>query len=399
MLKQVSIDELVPGMYVSQVLEQTGQLRMRSKGLVKSASVIESLKAKGILTVEIDLDKSRLPEQKSAPAPEDTIEDTKPSPQPHRSNQEKFSQANDLYEQAVSIQSGFIKSLSTNAPKDLSPLTELSQSLIDSVFDNQDALSCLTMIKDADAYLLEHSINCSVMMGIFTQHLGYDRDTIEQASLGAMLMDIGMSALPQELRMSTDNLSGDDWAIVQSHVELGLELLEQCGDISDLVLHIIEQHHERVDGSGYPRRLRGDAIEPLARAAAIVDSYDAMTSNRPHREAITPSQALKRLTKQANLDQELVKQFIQCVGVHPIGSLVRLASGKLGIVCQAGTKDVLSPTVMTFYSVNSGGGYREIKRVDLSLTDDEIVSGVRPDDFNIDLPKFFREVFIHQVPG
>ena len=398
MLKQVSIEDLAPGMYVNQVLEQTGQLKMRSKGLVKSQSIIESLKAKGIVTVEIDTEKSRMPEQKQAVTKKPAVQ-SEERPAQHLNNQEKFTQASTLYDHALSIQNGFLKSLTTNAPKDLSQVTDLSQSLIDSVFDNQDALSCLTMIKDTDAYLLEHSINCSVMMGIFTQHLGYDRDTIEQASLGAMLMDVGMSSLPEELRMSTDNFTQDEWEIIKSHVELGLELLEQCGDISDLVLRIIEQHHERMDGSGYPKGLVGDEIEPLARAAAIVDSYDAIISDRPHRAALTPSQALKRLTKQSNLDQDLVKQFIQCIGVHPIGSLVRLASGKLGIVCQSGTSDIMSPTVMTFYSVNSGGGYREIKRLDLSQTDDEIVSGVRPNDFNIDLPKFFRDVFVHQVPG
>lgn len=397
MLKQISIEELVPGMYVNRVLEQTGQLKMRSKGLVKSESIIESLKAKGILTVEIDTEKSRMPKQ--APAVTEPKELSPQKPVKNLSNQEKFTHASALYDHALSIQNGFLKSLTTNAAKDLSQVTELSQSLIDSVFDNQDALSCLTMIKDTDAYLLEHSINCSVMMGIFTQHLGYDRDTIEQASLGAMLMDVGMSALPEGLRMSTANFTQDDRETVKSHVESGLELLEQCGDISDLVLHIIEQHHERTDGSGYPRGLVGDQIEPLARAAAIVDSYDALISDRPYRTGLTPSQALKRLTKQENLDQDLVNQFVQCIGVHPVGSLVRLASGKLGIVCQAGASDIMSPTVMTFYSVNSGGGYREIKRLDLSQTDDEIVSGVRPNDFNIDLPKFFREVFVHQVPG
>ncbi len=396
MRKKVSIDELVPGMYVSQVLEQTGQLKMRSKGLVKSDAIIASLKAKGILTVEIDETKSRVPEQPVAVtvAPEKE----KPVPVKSLSNQEKFTQASALYDQALIIQQGFVKSLTSNAPKNVSLISDLSQSLIDSVFDNKDALSCLTMIKDSDAYLLEHSINCAVMMGVFAQHLGYERDTIEQASLGAMLMDIGMSALPENLRLNSDTLTDKEWETMQSHVTLGVKLIAQCGELPALSLQIIQQHHERMDGSGYPRGLHGDDIEPLARAAAIVDSYDAMVSNQPHRKDITPSQALKRLTKQEGLDQSLVKQFIQCVGLHPVGSLVRLASGKLGMVCQAGTSDLMSPVVMTFYSVN-GGGYREIKRLDLSQSDDEIVSGVRPDDFNLNLPKFFREVFIHQVPG
>ncbi|HBU52064.1 MAG TPA: metal-dependent phosphohydrolase, partial [Alteromonas australica] len=283
------------------------------------------------------------------------------------------------------------------AAKDLKPIEELSQSLIESVFDNKDALSCLTLIKDADAYLLEHSINCSIIMGMFTQFLGYDRDTIDQASLGALLMDVGMSSLPEEVRHNTGEFSHADWEVMKTHVEIGIDLVEQCGDISDLALSIIAQHHERQDGSGYPRGLAGDDVSELARIAAIVDAYDAMTSNRPHKESITPTQALKRLTSIDNLDQNLVTQFIQCVGVHPVGSLVRLKSGKLAIVSQRGKRDALSPVVMSFYSVTSNH-YNEIKRIDLSQYDDEIVSGVRPEDFKLNLSKFFQEVFISQAP-
>ena len=308
-----------------------------------------------------------------------------------------INEASDLYENAVSIQSSFIKSLKNGAPKDLSPMESLSHSLIESVFDNKDALSCLTMIKEADQYLLEHSINCSILAGIFCEFLGYDRDTIEQVSLGTLLMDIGMSSLPEDVRVSTDTFSNDDWEVMKTHVDIGIDLIEQCGDISDLSLQIIEQHHERMDGSGYPKGLMGDDISEFARIAAIVDAFDAMTSNRTHKDSITPMQALKRLTATENLDQELVKQFIQCIGVHPVGSLVRLKSGKLGIVSKANPKDPVNPQVMTFYSVTSQH-FNEVKRIDLSLYEDEIVSGVRPEEFNLNLPKFFKDVFINQIP-
>lgn len=393
MLKHIAIDELQPGMFVNQVVEQSGTLRMRSKGLVKTQGAIDALKAKGILVVEIDTDKSNLPvTHEAAKKPEQPAAKSAPL-----SHSDALNQANDLYNQALSIQGTFIDELKSGAGRDVTPVVELSKSIIDSVFDNQDALSCLTMIKDADSYLLEHSINCSILMSMFANHLGYDRDTIEQACLGALLMDVGMSSIPEELRYSKESLSKSDWELVKTHVDIGVELVEQCGDISDLALNVIAQHHERNDGSGYPNSLEKDAISVFARMAAIIDSYDAMISKRPHQESIAPAAALKRLVKQPALDQELVNQFVQCVGVHPVGSLVRLKSGKLGIVSQAGKTDLLSPVVMTFYSTNSGH-YNEIKRLDLSKTDDEVVSGVRPDDFGINLPKFFREVFIHQVP-
>ena len=177
MLEQVPIDDLQPGMYVNQVLEQTGSLKMRSKGIVKTQAIIDSLKSKGILSVEVDLAKSKLPEPAVPPEPakEKEPEVTKPVVKPV--GRDSINEANELYSSAIAIQSSFLKSLKNGAVKDLSPMESLSQSLIESVFDNKDALSCLTMIKDTDQYLLEHSINCSVLSGIFCEFLGYDRDT------------------------------------------------------------------------------------------------------------------------------------------------------------------------------------------------------------------------------
>lgn len=406
MLERVPIDELQPGMYVNQVLEQKGSLKMRSKGLVKTQNIIDTLKVKGILVVEVDMSKSKLPKKEatiaatSADEPEEKPkEEVKEQPKKASKpvGRESINQANDLYESAVNIQSNFLKALKTGAVKDLSPMESLSQSLIESVFDNKDALSCLTMIKDTDQYLLEHSINCSVLGGIFCEYLGYDIDTIEQVSLGILLMDIGMSSLPDEIRDNSGVFSSGDWEVMKTHVEIGVDLVEQCGDISDLSLSIIAQHHERMDGMGYPKGLIGEEISEFARIAAIVDAYDAMTSNRGYKDSITPTQALKRLTTSESLDQNLVKQFIQCIGVHPVGSLVRLKSGKLGIVSKLNPKDPVSPHVMTFYSVTSQH-FNEVKRIDLSLYDDEIVSGVRPEEFSLNLPKFFKDVFINQMP-
>ena len=404
MLKRISIDELVPGMYVNQVLEQSGKLKMRSKGIVKTQSIVEALKGKGILVLEIDMSKSKLPKSVEPTEPAPTSE-PEPQVQPQESKQPKaklseadaLNAANDLYMQAVLIQGEFIESLQQGAANDLSSATDLSQNIIDSVFDSPDALSCLTMIKDADKYLLEHSINCSILMAIFCQHLGYSREQTDDACLGALLMDVGMSTIPEELYHQTHSLSEADWSVIHGHVDAGVAMVEPLEDITDLTLAIIQQHHEREDGSGYPRGLASGEINEFAKMAAIVDSYDAMISERPYHEPMSPSIALKRLTKEQGLDKTLLKQFIACIGIHPVGSLVKLRSGKLGIVSSQNKDDMLSPAVMTFYSVN-GNHFNEIKRIDLSKVDDEIVSGIKPDEFGIDLPRFFRDVFLNQMP-
>ena len=391
MLKHVSINDLIPGMFVSQVVEQTGNTRVRTSGVVKSTLSVEKLREMGITLVEVDYARSQVtePQQESTKVSED-------SPKP-KSNSDVLSSANQLYDEALTLQKSFISALQRGAPNDLTKASELSSSIIEGVFDNKDAMSCLTMIKNSDQYLLEHSINCAILMAMFADHLGYDRDTIDEACMGSLLMDVGMSQVPEEIRHKTDKLSPADWSVLRQHVAISLELVEQGEQISDLALSIISQHHEREDGSGYPNSLASTEMAPLSKMAAIIDSYDAMTSNRKHKDSITPTLALKRLAKDPSLDSHLVKQFVQCVGVHPVGSLVKLKSGRLGIIAKPHPEDLLAPVVMTFYSI-SGGHFSEIKRVDLSQVDDEIESGVRPDDFGINLPKFFKDVFINQVP-
>ncbi|MBU2977802.1 HD domain-containing phosphohydrolase [Alteromonas sp. C1M14] len=393
MLKNLSIDEVVPGMFVNQVIEQSRNLRVRSKGLVKSIEAIKKLKEMGILRVEVDYEKSQLPTAQNTPS-QPTLA---PSSPPLR-GADALQAANTLYAEAVDIQSTFLATLNNHAPADLSHAVALSESIIDAVFDNQDAMSCLTMIKNTDQYLLEHSINCAILMAMFTHHLGYDRDTIDDACMGALLMDVGMAHLPPELIHKVGTLSTSDWDVIRTHVEVGVEMVQSSEQIEDLTLAIIAQHHEREDGSGYPRGLSSADISPLAKMAAIVDSYDAMISSRSHQSSITPTAALKRLTRDQTLDQALVAHFIQCVGVHPIGSLVKLKSGRLGIISKQHPEQLISPVVMTFYSIN-GGHFSEIKRIDLAAVDDEIESGVQPNEFGINLPRFFRDVFLTQMPA
>lgn len=393
MLKNLSIDEVVPGMFVNQVTEQSRQLRVRSSGLVKSDDAIKKLKEMGIIRVEVDYAKSKLPETGNT-----TEEPSKASSSSVLSKTEALQMANTLYEEAITIQSAFFTTLNAGAPADLTHTLELSESIIQAVFDNQDAMSCLVMIKNTDPYLLEHSINCAILMAMFTHHLGYDRDTIDDACMGALLMDVGMTHIPSELREKIAPLNPSDWSVIQGHVEIGIELVESSEQISDLTLAIIAQHHEREDGSGYPKGLSSAKISPFAKMAAIVDSYDAMISSRSHQSSITPTAALKRLTKDQTLDQTLVAQFVQCVGIHPVGSLVKLKSGRLGIISKQHPEQLASPVVITFYSIN-GRHFNEIKRIDLATVDDEIEAGVKPDEFDINLPRFFREIFLKQMPA
>ena len=182
----------------------------------------------------------------------------------------------------------------------------------------------------------------------------------------------------------------------QTHVDESLEAIEHSDDLPEVVKDIISQHHERIDGSGYPKGLTGDDIEPLAQLAAVVDEFSRLGMPAPFGCAFATSKVLKSLARNKGLEQTLVNRLIGVLGIYPVGSLVKLKSGKLGIVSRRNPSNLLQPQVMTFYSVNSGH-FQEVKRIDLAKGKDEIESSIGPDEFAINLPKFFTDVFIPQA--
>lgn len=392
MLKSVEIDDLKIGMYVNQVSQQQGDIRIKSKGLVKTEQMIALLRAKGVTQLEVDLSKSRLE------VVEETLEEVASPKEPQRSEHEQFDSAHNLYQNAKDIQRNFLENIKTGQPADLTELQNLSADIIDLVFENPNAISCLTLFKEANDYLLEHALNCSILLAMFARSQGFDKQLIEELSLAGLLMDVGMISMPQDILQKDGSLNKQEFDIIRTHVDIGVELIEQSGEVSDLILDICSNHHEKIDGSGYPAGKSGDEISVFARMAAIVDCYDALTSNRPYRNAMAPTSALKHLMAKetGKLDQTLVQQFIRCLGVHPVGSLVKLSSQKLAIVVSANQQDPLSPRVMTFYSLTAGT-YSESKFVDLSKVDTEIEACIRPEEFGINLKRFFREVFVSSM--
>ena len=405
MLRCITIDELLPGMYVNQVLDDTGKVKVRSKGVVRSEKVIEVLRAKGVERVEIDCTKGLAPEENTDTSnnqPTESAETVKQADKPKPEKQNGFTSdslqaAEALYQKAVTIQQRFLSQLEAGKGADVTKLSALTQNILESVLDNKDALMCLSMIQRGKDFLLEHSINCSIYMAILTNELGYEQDDVEQASLAGLLMDTGMVNVPNELCVPEHLLNDTQRQTYQQHVSESLALLSQAEGISDTVIDIISQHQERIDGSGYPNKLTDELIHPLAKVAAVIDEFSRLGMAAPFGQSLPNNKVLKSLSQNSGLDQSLVNRLIGVLGIYPVGSLVKLSSGKLGIVSQKNPSNLLTPVVMTFYSINSGH-YSEIKRLDLAKSSDEIVASIGPEEFALNLPKFFSEVFIHQMP-
>ncbi|MBB3108515.1 HD-GYP domain-containing protein (c-di-GMP phosphodiesterase class II) [Paenibacillus phyllosphaerae] len=219
--------------------------------------------------------------------------------------------------------------------------------LLNDLAAREELLVSLTNIQATDAYLFNHSVNVAILAGIMGVAKGYNRNQLEELGVGALLFDIGMTQMPKELLGKTSPITQEERAVIEKHAEDGFNLLRSQHDISLLSAHCAFQHHERFDGSGYPRKIKGSEIHEYAQIVAIADVYDALTSPRPHRRRYTPTEAIEFLFAAGGtfFDVNLIKMFCQHISIYPIATTVLLSTGQIAVVCRNNMLAVHRPTV------------------------------------------------------
>ncbi|MDH5648782.1 MAG: HD-GYP domain-containing protein [Gammaproteobacteria bacterium] len=227
-------------------------------------------------------------------------------------------------------------------------------SMVDSVVRNPDALVCLSQLKDVSEYTALHSVRSAVLALAFGRHLVFSKEDLATLGMGAMLHDVGMARVPKEILDKPGGLTPDEFAIMQKHIQWGIEILEKSGDVPPLALEFIKQHHERHDGSGYPNKLKGDQIGYVGGIGSIVDVYDAITSDTTYHAALSAEEVLKMMYEWRHKDfnASLVEEFIKCMGIFPIGSLVELSAGGIGVVVTINRSRRLKPKVSLVLNEN-----------------------------------------------
>ena len=240
---------------------------------------------------------------------------------------------------------------------------ELVGEMADSISRSPNAMLWLTHMKKRDEYTSIHCMNVSILAITFGRTLGLDRTQLETLGLGALLHDIGKMQVPLEILNKPGRLTDEEFEIVKSHSMNGYNLLRQKEDMPTDVLEIVRSHHERINGRGYPRGLTEDFIDQLTQITSIVDVYDAITSDRCYHDGISPHEALKNMFDWAgeNFNADLVEQFIKCLGIYPIGSMVQLNSGHIGIVVSVSEKARLRPIILVV--INKSGERYTIPRL------------------------------------
>ena len=239
--------------------------------------------------------------------------------------------------------------------------------MTDSMLRNPDAMVLLNALHRGGDYELGRAVNKSIYMIAFSRFLGMEESSIELAGLVGMLEDVGMLRVPEKLRARSGRLTPQELELVKGHVAASSDMLRATPELSAEVAAIAVMHHERFDGSGYPRGLKGDALGVLGAIAGIVDVFGALTTRRPYADAMSPSNALNFLHKTRGkvFHPQLVDQFVRCVGFFPVGSVVELNSNEVGIVISQNAAKRLQPRVMVVRDAQ-GALLRPQKLLDLA---------------------------------
>lgn len=268
------------------------------------------------------------------------------------------------------------------------------EKITQSILRNGGALLSLCRIKNKDDYTFQHSVSVCGLQTAFCRALQMPSADIHEAGIGGLLHDIGKTRVADEILNKPGRLTDDEFTQIKCHVVESRRILEETPGISGIAIQVAAQHHERHDGSGYPLGLKNSEISQMGQMAAIVDVYDAITSDRCYHKGLEPTEAMRKIFEWSkfHFNPELVHAFARCIGIYPTGSLVRLESGRLAVVIGQCEGNLLQPLVRVMFSVK-GNQYLPAEDLDLAKAaerggGDRIVQYENPASWGIEVPRF-----------
>ncbi|GIU30807.1 HD-GYP domain-containing protein [Shewanella sp. MBTL60-007] len=385
-LIKIPVAKLKVGMFVEAIDKNKSLVNIASAGQIRSAEAILRLHKSNVTHVWVNGERS-LPELglgRVVSAPKPVIKKVSVE----RATTQK--QAKELIVEAKDLIQKVLTETFEGKAVEVEPFEALADSMIESVMLDADALKCVSALRSKDAYLLEHSINVAFLLVTFGRYLNFDADMLRQLAIGGILHDIGKIKVDSKVLNKPGKLTPEEFEHVKLHQTYAVEIMGQTKGLSQISKDISLMHHEKLDGKGYPLGLKGEEIPVHGRMSCIVDIFDALTATRCYKEAMSPASAFKILLglTPTHLDQGLVYEFIRCIGVYPVGSLVQLSDGRIGIVWEAKGRDVLHPKVKCFYSVKHKC-YTQVEIVDLLRSPLNIEKGVSPSSLEIDPTPFY----------
>ena len=384
MIKKINTDKIKVGMYIHDLnCGWMGHSFLKNSFAVRNDKTIRKIYDNGIREVYIDTQKGddiqegQTEEEVNASLDQRMLEiaaqDRKTDDRV--SLAEEIPRAHRLHTEANRIVRNLMADVRLGKLIELERVEPMVENVADSIFRNPNALLPMTMLKNHDNYTFEHSVSVCALMVVFSREMNLPRDIIVRIAVGALLHDLGKAQITDKILNKPGKLTEEEFISIKEHVVHGVRLLADIQGITSMELEVTGQHHERFDGSGYPHRLIGEDISLYGHMAAIVDVYDAISSDRVYHKGLPPTIALKKILEWSDhhFDPILAQKFIRSVGIYPSGTLVRLHSGRLGVVIQQKEKTLLEPLVRVFYNSRQKH-YIQPEIIDLSKTHDHVVS-------------------------
>ncbi len=402
-IKRITADQLRVGMYVAELNnEWIPDNNLRRHGLIKREAAIQQILNLGVTHVYIDtskgddcsegifrneleykLDQEIEKIQRSSLAVLDE--------QSMLNFEDAASSAKGVRVNSLLLVSQVMQDVKMGNTIALQDVEDMADSINESIRRNQNALSCFTRLRHKDEYLIEHSFSVAVLMGILARSMGFHGDDLHQLVTGGLLHDIGKIQVTDKILNKPGSLNAEEWEEMKRHVTYGEDVLQQTENIPPRILQICAQHHERLDGNGYPRGLSSSAITQHGKMAAIVDVYDAITADRVYHSGMLPTLAMKKLLEwsDGHLDKDITYQFIACMSIYPAGSLVELQGNKIAIVVEPNLRYQNKPVVKIIYD---GESHKPITPITHNLAHSEsqqnIQRAVDPAEYGLDISKF-----------
>ncbi|EPN4954138.1 MULTISPECIES: HD-GYP domain-containing protein [Vibrio] len=395
---KIALADVGVGMFVT-AIEHNKRVNLANAGRISSPEGIKKLTASGVKYVWVD---QTLSSQKCVFKPVDESivaveEEREPKPsdfskvqRAYRSRDVQHKRAKKLIAEAKDLAQKLLNQTFEGKIIEVDEVEAWADDVIESVFIDSDALQCVSALRKKDSYLLEHSVNVACLLVSFGKYLGLDKQTLKQLAIGGIIHDVGKIKVDDKILHKPAKLTPEEFEHMKLHQVFAGEIILHVKGLSDVSRDVCLMHHEKLDGNGYPRGLKGDEIPIHGRMSCIVDIYDALTADRCYKKGMSSAEAFKILLSLTpfHLDADLVYKFINCVGMYPVGSIVELSDGRVGIVWSSNDSQALKPEVKCFYS-RKYQRYIDVAMVDLKNSLHKIERAVAPSSLEIDPKPFY----------